>query len=224
MSSKEYAIDLYERLIVELENTRKDIETGKEPKRDQNLHLEFRVYYALEIYKKNPEFFNSYPDDIKVHSGKEIMEFFCFCVNNQKEIPKELLEYFRDCFEKILKGGLTLDRCLNLKTRNKKNPYISPTYLQDITHDIMDRGISLTDACIAQKHKTKKDVTTLINHFHEFSKYLLCDWLVHQEVVNKIKFTDLRKDLKKSQISAMKKYFKTSISEYGRRLIDSDPK
>jgi hypothetical protein len=47
---------------------------------------------------------------------------------------------------------------------------------------------------------------------------------VHQEVVNKIKFTDLRKDLKKSQISAMKKYFKTSISEDGRRLIDSEPK
>ncbi len=217
-------INLYKRLCDEINKAIQEEESGKKPQMDENLLLEYRVHYALDIYKNNPEFFNSYPDDINVNSGKEIMEYFCFCVDNQKEIPKELLEYFRDCFKKILKGGLTLDRSLNLKTRNKKNPYISPTYLQDITHDIMDRGISLTDACIAQKHKTKKDVTTLINHFHEFSKYLLCDWLVHQEVVNKIKFTDLRKDLKKSQISAMKKYFKTSISEDGRRLIDSEPK
>ena len=187
-------INLYKRLCDEINKAIQEEESGKKPQMDENLLLEYRVHYALDIYKNNPEFFNSYPDDINVNSGKEIMEYFCFCVDNQKEIPKELLEYFRDCFKKILKGGLTLDRSLNLKTRNKKNPYISPTYLQDITHDIMDRGISLTDACIAQKHKTKKDVTTLINHFHEFSKYLLCDWLVHQEVVNKIKFTDLRKD------------------------------
>jgi len=224
MSKKEYAIDLYERLGVELENALKEIKAGKEPIRDQNLLLEFRVYYALEIYKKNPEFFNSYPEDIKIHSGKEIMEFFCFCVNNQKPIPEELLEYFRDCFEKILKGGLTLDRCLNLKTRNKKNPYITPIYLENITHDIMDKGMNLTDACKAQERKTKKDTTTLMNHFHEFSKFLICDWLVHQELINKIKFTNLRNDLKKFQIEAMEKYFKTSISEDGRRLIDSEPK
>jgi hypothetical protein len=217
-------IDLYKRLCDEINKAIQEEESGKKPQMDKNLLLEYRVHYALDIYKNNPEFFNSYPDDIDVNSGKEIMEYFCICVDNQEKIPKELLEYFRDCFQKILKGGLTLNRCLNLTIRNKKNPYIAPEYLKDITHDIMNRGVSLTDACIAQEYKTKKDVTTLMNHFNEFSKFLISNWFVHQTIVNKIKFADLRKDLKKWQIKALKDYFKTAISEDGRRLVDSESK
>ena len=112
----------------------------------------------------------------------------------------------------------------NFIKRNKKNPQMPPEYLNEMTHDIMDRGFNLNDACIIQKNKTGIKVKTLNQHFNEFAETLFDSWLAHQIIVNKKIYKDFRTDLKKYQITALKKYFKYTISDNGLVFIKSESK
>ena len=80
------------------------------------------------------------------------------------------------------------------------------------------------DACIAQEHKTGLDQVTLNQHFNEFAETLFDSWLAHQIIVNKKIYKDFRTDLKKYQITALKKYFNYTISDNGLVFIKSESK
>ena len=191
---------------------------------DKNVSLKMRALMALHIYRNNPEFFNSYPEEMHKDDATLLMEYFCDCVNNNKPLEKEALEYFRDCFENVVKDTYSLDRCFNFIKRNKKNPHMPPDYLHEMTHDIMDKGINLNDACIIQKNKTGIKVKTLNQHFNEFAETLFDSWLMHQVLVKKKTYRDFRKELKQHQITAIKKYFKYTISDNGLVFIKSESK
>jgi len=191
---------------------------------DKNVPLKMRALMALHTYRNNPEFFNSYPEETHKDDARLLMEYFCECVKKNEPIANEALEYFKDCFENVLKDVHSLDRCFNFIKRNKKNLHIPPEYLHEITKDIMDRGINLKDACIAQEHKTGLDQVTLTQHFNEFAETLFDSWLAHQIIVNKKIYKDFRTDLKKYQITALKKYFNYTISDNGLVFIKSESK
>ena len=159
---------------------------------DKNLSLKMRALIALHNYRNSPESFNSYPEEMCKDDASLLMEYYCESVNNQKPILKEVLEYFRDCFENVLKDTHSLERCFNFTKRNKKNPDMPPEYLHEITRDIMDKGCNLKDACLAQERKTGLDEKTLNQHFNEFSETLIDSWFIHQIVVNKKIYIDLR--------------------------------
>jgi hypothetical protein len=138
------------------------------------------------------------------------MEYFCLCVDKKKKLPPQMLEYFRDSFKKILNGGQSIERCLNIVGRKQKNPYIFPDYLEDITSDILDNGYSLTKACKeAHLRGITKDDKTIMQNFNEFRQYLLFDWMVGKEISLKRKLQTI--DLTSKQIQAIKKYFKTTL-------------
>jgi hypothetical protein len=191
---------------------------------DKNLSLKIRALIALHNYRNSPESFNSYPEEMCKDDASLLMEYFCESVNNQKPILNEALEYFRDCFENVLKDAQSLERCFNFTKRNKKNPNMPPEYLHEITRDIMDKGCNLKDACLAQEHKTGLDQKTLNQHFNKFSETLIDSWFIHQIVVNKKIYRDLRAELKKDQITSLKKYFKYKISDTGVGFIKSESK
>lgn len=183
---------------------------------DQNLILQLSALNALDIYKNKPDLFNAYPEDYYPDDAKVLIEFFCFCVEEKKELPPELLNYFRDCFRNILKGGLSIERCLHLSGRPSKNPYLPPDYLDDFVVDVIENGFNLIEAC-KQSHMRgiDKSEKTILQHFKEFNIYLFDQWIVHQEAVNKKNIIDLNKDITKAQHQAIKKYFKSSISPPG---------
>jgi hypothetical protein len=191
---------------------------------DKNLSLKMRALIALHSYRNSPESFNSYPEEMCKDDASLLMEYFCESVNNKKPILNEALEYFRDCFENVLKDAHSLERCFNFTKRNKKNPDMPPDYLHEITRDIMDKGCNLKDACLAQERKTGLDQKTLNQHFNEFSETLIDSWFIHQIVVNKKIYKDLRTELKKDQITSLKKYFKYKISDTGVGFIKSESK
>ena len=183
---------------------------------DPELMLELTALNALDIYKNKPELFNSYPEDYYPDDAKVLIEFFCICVEQKKDIPPELLSYFRDCFRNILKGGLSIERCLHLSGRPSKNPYLPPDYLDNFVIDVIENGLNLIEAC-KQSHMrgVDKNEKTILQHFKEFNIYLFDQWIAHQEVVNKKNIMDLNKDVTKAQHQAIKKYFKSSISPPG---------
>ncbi len=191
---------------------------------DKNVSLRMRALMALHIYKNNPDFFNSYPEEMQKDDAAVLMEYFCDCINNKKPLENEILEYFRDCFENVLKQAYSLDRSFNFIKRNKKNLHAPPEYLIEMTHDIMDKGTNLNEACIAQKNKTGIKVKTLNQHFNLFAQTLFDNWLNHQIIVNKKIYKDFRKDFKQHQITAIKKYFKYRISDNGLVFLKSDLK
>lgn len=191
---------------------------------DKNLSLKMRALIALHNYRNSPESFNSYPEEMCKDDASLLMEYFCESVNNKKPILNEALEYFRDCFENALKDAHSLERCFNFTKRNKKNPDMPPEYLHEITRDIMDKGCNLKDACLAQERKTGLDEKTLNQYFNEFSETLIDSWFIHQIVVNKKIYKDLRTELKKDQITSLKKYFKYKISDTGVGFIKSESK
>ena len=191
---------------------------------DKNLSLKMRALIALHNYRNSPESFNSYPEEMCKDDASLLMEYFCELVNNKKPILNEALEYFRDCFENALKDAHSLERCFNFTKRNKKNPDMPPEYLHEITRDIMDKGCNLKDACLAQERKTGLDEKTLNQYFNEFSETLIDSWFIHQIVVNKKIYKDLRTELKKDQITSLKKYFKYKISDTGVGFIKSESK
>jgi hypothetical protein len=191
---------------------------------DKNLSLKMRALIALHNYRNSPESFNSYPEEMCKDDASLLMEYFCESVNNKKPILNEALEYFRDCFENVLKDAHSLERCFNFTKRNKKNPDMPPEYLNEMTHDIMDKGINLNEACIIQKNKTGIKVKTLNQHFNEFAETLFDSWLIHQVLVKKKIYRDFRKELKVHQITAIKKYFKYTISDNGLIFIKSESK
>lgn len=223
MSKKDKLLDLLQRLQEEGERVKNGIAEAKklgkrfEGNIDKNLMLEWVVHVGLETYNKTPEIFNSFPDEeYYPDSARAMLEYYCYCINNKKEIPDGLLEYFRDCFTKILKGGLTTDACLNLVGRKQKHPFLYPDYLDDITRDILDNEHDLTTACKeAQLRGVDKEVKYLMQQLNEYSLYCLQNWFVHQNVVNKVKFTNLNKDLTDKQRKALRKYFDIGITEQG---------
>jgi hypothetical protein len=177
---------------------------------DPELMLELTALNALDIYKNKPELFNSYPEDYYPDDAKVLIEFFCICVEQKKDIPPELLSYFRDCFRNILKGALSIERCLHLSGRTLKNPYLPPDYLKEITSDILDRGCTLIKACKeAHLRGVLKDDKTIMQNFNEFRRYLLTDWMVGKEINLKRKLSTT--DLTRHQIQAIKKYFKVTF-------------
>ena len=223
MNKKEKELDLLQRIHQETERVKSGIEEasrlGKkfEGNIDKNLMLEWIVHVGLETYNKTPEIFNSFPDEeYYPDSARAMLEYYCYCINNKKEIPEGLLEYFRDCFAKILKGGLTTDACLNLVGRKQKHPFLYPDYLDDITRDILDNEYDLTKACKeAQLRGVDKEVKYLMQQLKEYSLYCLQNWFVHQNVVNKIKFTNLNNDLTDKQRKALRKYFDIGVTKEG---------
>jgi hypothetical protein len=64
----------------------------------------------------------------------------------------------------------------------------------------------------------------LNQNFNEFSETLIDSWFIHQIVVNKKIYKDLRTELKKDQITSLKKYFKYKISDTGVGFIKSESK
>lgn len=174
------------------------------------LGLTMHAYHALAQYKINPEYFNLYPEGVEVNDARMLLKFFCYCVNNNQEIPKELNEYLRDAFEKILEGNLTYDRCLNLVGRKEKHPYLAPEYLKEITEDILNKGLTLSESCKEKQIKTGKNYKTLMQHFGEYSETLLYGWFFFQEMNDK-KIT--YEDLKSYQKKAIKKYFLNQIPD-----------
>jgi hypothetical protein len=183
---------------------------GKEPPIDHIFGVTMHAYHALQSYRTNPELFNVYPEEYSINEAKLLLEFFCICVNTKQEIPDELNEYLRDSFEKILQGNLSIERCLNLVGRTEKNPYLAPTYLKDITNDIMNKGYTLIDSCREKSSKTGKNYKTLMQHFNEYSETLLYEWFLMQEIKGKkIKYDDL----KVTQKNAIKKYFDNHVHD-----------
>ena len=174
------------------------------------LRLTMQAYHALKQYKINPEYFNIYPEGIEIDDARMLLKFFCYCVNNDQEVPKELNEYLRDAFEKILEGNLTYDRCLNLVGRKEKHPYHPPEYLKEITEDILNKGITLSESCKEKQIKTGKNYKTLMQYFGEYSETLLYGWFFYQEMKGK-KIT--YKHLKAYQKKAIKKYFLDQVHE-----------
>jgi len=195
----------------DLENAIANHKDTKKIQVNEELQLEFHVKMVLDTYKKTPELFNSYPDESYYpNDALKIMEYFCLCVDKKKKLPPEMLEYFRDSFKKILKGGQSLERCLNIVGRKQKNPYLHPDYLEDITSDILDKGYSLTQACKeAHLRGVTKDDKTIMQNFNEFSKSLLIDWMLGKEITLKRKLQST--DLDSKQIQAIKKYYKITF-------------
>jgi hypothetical protein len=178
---------------------------------NEELHLEFHVKMVLDIYKKTPELFNSYPDESYYpNDALKMMEYFCLCVDKKKKLPPEMLEYFRDSFKKILSGGQSIERCLNISGRKQKNPYLPPDYLEDITSDILDKGCTLIKA-IKESHLrgVTKDEKTIRQNFNEFKQHLLTDWMLGKEIDLKRKLSTT--DLTHPQIQAIKKYYKITF-------------
>ena len=168
------------------------------------------AYHALQSYRINPELFNVYPEEYNINEARLLLDFFCICVNTNQEIPIELNEYLRDAFEKILQGNLSIERCLNLVGRSEKHPYYPPSYLTDITNDIMSKGFTLIDSCKERSIKTGKNYKTLMQHFNEYSETLLDEWFLIQDMKgNKIKYDDL----KVAQKNAIKKYFDNHVHD-----------
>lgn len=217
-------IDLLNRMSTDL---KKSIEIAKknggklDTALDKNLMLEFTAIMGLDTYKNNPDTFNSFPDEEYYPDvARIILEYFCYCINNKKEVPTELQEYLRDCFSKILKGGSTIEASMNLVGRKRKNPFLYPDYLDDITSDILGKGYSLTKACKeAQIRGVDKEVKYLMQQLKEYSIYCLNDWFLNQKVVNKIKFNNLYIDLTDKQKKSLNKYFDIEITKEG-KVID----
>jgi hypothetical protein len=183
---------------------------------DPELKFQFSALNALDIYKNKPELFNAYPEDYYPDDAKVLIEYFCICVEQKKDLRPELLDYFRDCFRNILKGGLSTNRCLHLSGRPSKNPYLPPDYLDNFVIDIIDNGLNLTEACKqAHMRGVDKNEKTIMQHFKEFNIFLFDQWIDHQEANNKKIILDLKKDVTKTQYQAIKKHFKSSISAQG---------
>ena len=61
---------------------------GEKTKINPEILLELTAQNALYTYKNNPAHFNSYPDeDYYPNDAKILLEYFCFCIENQKEVP-----------------------------------------------------------------------------------------------------------------------------------------
>jgi len=174
------------------------------------LAVTMRAYHALSEYKINPELFNVYPEGFEIDDAKMLLNFFCYCVNNNRDIPEELNEYLKDAFEKILKGNLSYDRCLNLAGRKEKHPYHPPEYLKEITEDILNKGLTLSESCKEKQIKTGKNYKTLMQHFGEYSETLLYGWFFFQEMNGK-RIT--YEQLKSYQKKAIQKYFNNQVHE-----------
>ena len=211
IKNKQALLTLLNKLKDEIDNAIANHKDNKKVKVNEELQLEFHVKMVLDIYKETPELFNSYPDEkYYPNDALKIMEYFCLCVDKKKKLPPGMLEYFRDSFKKILRGGQSLERCLNIVGRKQKNPYLHPDYLEDITSDILDKGYSLTRACKeAHLRGVSKDDKTIMQNFNEFSKPLLIDWMLGKEISLKRKL--LSTDLTNKQIQAIEKYFKTTF-------------
>jgi PHP family Zn ribbon phosphoesterase len=116
----------------------------------------------------------------------------------------------KDAFEKILKGNLSYDRCLNLAGRKEKHPYHPPEYLKEITEDILNKGLTLSESCKEKQIKTGKNYKTLMQHFGEYSETLLYGWFFFQEMNGK-RIT--YEQLKSYQKKAIQKYFHNQVHE-----------
>jgi hypothetical protein len=223
MADKITTLELLEKVQRESQRMIKEIKEAKklgkkfEGNLDKNLMLEFVVHVGLDTYKRTPETFNSFPEgDYYPDIARSMLEYFCFCINNQKEVPSELLEYFRDCFAKILKGGLTTDACLNLVGRKKRHPFLYPDYLDDVTSDILDKEYDLTKACKeAQTRGIDKEVKYLMQQFKQYSIYCLQHWFLHKRVTKKLQFNNLNTELTEKQKKALLKYFDIGVTEEG---------
>jgi hypothetical protein len=204
-------LPLLYKLRDELDSEIANHKDSKKIKINEELKLELHVKVALDIYKETPELFNSYPDESYYpNDALKMMEYFCLCVDKKKKLPPEMLEYFRDSFKKILKGGQSVERCLNIVGRKQKNPYLPPDYLEDITSDILDKGCTLIKACKeAHLRGVTKDDKTIMQNFNEFRQYLLMDWMVGKEINLKRKLSTT--DLTLQQIQAINKYFKITF-------------
>lgn len=174
------------------------------------LGLTMQAYRALHEYKINPKLFNVYPEGIEVDDARILLKFFCFCVNNNQEIPQELNDYLRDAFEKILKGNLSYERCLNFAGRKEKHPYHAPEYLREITDDILNKGLTLSESCKEKQIRTGKNYKTLMQHFGEYYETLLYGWFFFHEMNGK-KVTYAH--LKAYQKKAIKKYFLNQVPD-----------
>lgn len=184
---------------------------GEKTKINPEILLELTAQNALYTYKNNPAHFNSYPDeDYYPNDAKILLEYFCFCIENQKEVPEELLGYFKDCFKKILNGSQSIERCLNLVGRKVRNKFLAPDYLSELTSNILDKGISLTKACKeAQLSGVTKSDKTIMQDFNSYKNLLLFDWMVGKEISLNRKFYTT--DLTTQQHKAIKKYFKITL-------------
>jgi len=205
-------LTILNKVLISLRKIKESIQDNGAPQKlDHELLVEITAKYALDNYKNNPTLFNAYPEeDYYPNDAKILLEYFCLCVEKKKSMPPELLDYFKDCFKKILKGGQTFERCLNIVGRKQKNPYLPPDYLEDITSDILDKGYTLIKACKeAHSRGVSKDNKTIMQNFNKFRQPLLSDWMVGKEINLKRKISTT--DLTYQQIQAIKKYFKITF-------------
>jgi hypothetical protein len=107
---------------------------------------------------------------------KTLMECFCYCVSNNKPVPKGILDFFQDGFSKYLRGEAKLEAALMLKGKKGKPKLIppdkypfAPDYIESMLNYIL-KGYAKDKAVQAVvndwKGKGEKiSDTTLYDHF-----------------------------------------------------------
>lgn len=162
--------------LLDIEN---EIKKDK-PKFEKILQKE-RIDLILHNYKYNHiNFNNHHPENEYWGNDAEILlQFFCDSVSNKNAISPDLLDYLRDCLQKYLSGGLSLERCFNLVGRKTQNPFEYPDYLEDILSDILDKKLTFTNAFKeSQKRGIDKSEKRMSNQLHDYAHLVLQDWLL----------------------------------------------
>lgn len=154
--------------------------TKQKPKFEKIMQKE-RINHILHEYKFNPINFNNHHPENEYwgNDAEMLLQFFCDSVSNNNSISPDLLNYLRDCVQKYLSGGLSLERCFNLVGRKPQNPIEYPDYLEDIFSDILDRKLTFTKAFKeSQKRGVDKSEKRMSNQLHDYAHLVLQDWLL----------------------------------------------
>jgi hypothetical protein len=125
---------------------------------DDNEYFEREWNNALNsIYR----FWGS-PEDVKV-----IMNCYCYCVENKKFIPKEILEFFHGSFTSFLLDNAKLESALMLKGK-KGRPKLPPPSEYPLAPDYIDRMLTY----ILDGYSKDKALQVVINDWKSKGKNL----------------------------------------------------